>query len=155
MRKAYSRKMEHLDREAEPFCNALEFSSWSMHEATMQAAPLVASSKAEFSISREFTTVRLIGVAPGVQMLFISTCWLSPTAVTSRLPTMFTRLQEMHMADDKSKPSGQDRERINVHQDYELHDWSKKLAVTRERLKGAVAAVDARVDKVRDFLKLR
>ena len=59
------------------------------------------------------------------------------------------------MADDKGKPGGQDRERINVHQGDELHDWSRKLAVTRERLKEAVAAVDARVDKVRDYLKLR
>lgn len=59
------------------------------------------------------------------------------------------------MADDKSKPGGPDRERTKGHQAYELHDWSKKLAVTRERLKEAVAAVDARVDKMRDLLKLR
>jgi len=57
------------------------------------------------------------------------------------------------MADDKSQSSGQDRERINVHQDYELRDWSKSLGVTPERLKEAVAAVGDRAEKVREFLK--
>jgi len=31
------------------------------------------------------------------------------------------------MPDDKSKPGGQDRTRINVKKDYELRDWSKKF----------------------------
>jgi len=31
------------------------------------------------------------------------------------------------MPDDKSKAGKQDRERINVHEDYELRDWSKNL----------------------------
>ena len=39
------------------------------------------------------------------------------------------------MSDDKSKSGGQDRLRINVHEDYELRDWSKQLGVTPERLK--------------------
>jgi hypothetical protein len=34
-----------------------------------------------------------------------------------------------NMADDKSKTGGQDRGRINVHEDYELRDWSKKFGV--------------------------
>ncbi|HSV79071.1 MAG TPA: DUF3606 domain-containing protein [Ramlibacter sp.] len=57
------------------------------------------------------------------------------------------------MSDDKSKSSGQIRQRINVNQDYELHDWSKSLGVTPERLKEAVKAVGDRTDRLRDYLK--
>jgi hypothetical protein len=57
------------------------------------------------------------------------------------------------MSDDKTKSHGQDRERINIHQDYELRDWSKSLGVTPERLKEAVQAVGDRADKVREYLK--
>lgn len=42
------------------------------------------------------------------------------------------------MSDDKSKSGGQDRLRINVHEEYELRDWSKRLGVTPERLKELV-----------------
>lgn len=56
------------------------------------------------------------------------------------------------MADDKSKSTGQDRDRINVNQDYELRDWSKSLGVSPERLKEAVQAVGDRADKVREYL---
>ena len=45
------------------------------------------------------------------------------------------------MADDKSKPGGQDRTRININEDYELRDWSKKFGVSPEELKKAVAKV--------------
>lgn len=34
------------------------------------------------------------------------------------------------MSDDKSKTGGQDRQRINVNQDYELRDWAKALNTT-------------------------
>ena len=57
------------------------------------------------------------------------------------------------MSDDKSKSGGQDRERINVHQDYELRDWAKSLSTTPERVKEAVQAVGDRADKVREYLK--
>ena len=59
------------------------------------------------------------------------------------------------MSDDKSKSQGQDRERINVHQDYELRDWAKSLNTTPQRLKEAVQAVGDRADKVRAFLGQR
>jgi hypothetical protein len=59
------------------------------------------------------------------------------------------------MADDKNKTHGQDRERINVNQDYELRDWAKSLNTTPERVKEAVQAVGDRADKVREFLKER
>jgi len=59
------------------------------------------------------------------------------------------------MSDDKSKSQGQDREQINVAQDYELRDWAKSLNTTPERVKEAVQAVGDRVDKVREFLGQR
>jgi Protein of unknown function (DUF3606) len=45
------------------------------------------------------------------------------------------------MADNTEKPGGQDRKRINVHEDYELRSWSKKLDVTQVELKKAVQKV--------------
>ena len=57
------------------------------------------------------------------------------------------------MSDDKNQSQGQDRQRINVHQDYELRDWAKSLHTTPERLKEAVQAVGDRADKVREYLK--
>ena len=59
------------------------------------------------------------------------------------------------MSDDKSKSSGQDRQRINVSQDYELRDWAKTLNTTPEKVKEAVQAVGDRSDKVREFLGQR
>jgi hypothetical protein len=56
------------------------------------------------------------------------------------------------MSDDKSKSQGQDRQRINIHQEYELRDWSKSLNTTPERLKEAVQAVGDRADRVREYL---
>ena len=56
------------------------------------------------------------------------------------------------MADDKRKSGGQDRQRINVNQDYELRDWAKSLNTTPERVKEAVQAVGDRADKVREYL---
>jgi uncharacterized protein DUF3606 len=35
------------------------------------------------------------------------------------------------MPDNKSKPGGQDRTRIDMNGDYELRDWSKKFEVTQ------------------------
>jgi hypothetical protein len=57
------------------------------------------------------------------------------------------------MSDDKQKSGGQDRERINVNQDYELRDWAKSLGTTPERVKEAVQAVGDRVEKVREYLR--
>ena len=57
------------------------------------------------------------------------------------------------MADDPKQAHGQDRDRINVHQDYELRDWAKSLNTTPERVKEAVQAVGDRADKVREYLR--
>jgi hypothetical protein len=59
------------------------------------------------------------------------------------------------MADDLQKRGGQDRKRIDVNEDYELRDWSKKFGVTKEQLKEAVQAVGNESDKVEQFLKGR
>jgi hypothetical protein len=56
------------------------------------------------------------------------------------------------MPDDTSKSGGQDRQRIDVNQDYELRDWAKSLNTTPERVKEAVQAVGDRADKVREYL---
>jgi hypothetical protein len=56
------------------------------------------------------------------------------------------------MSDDKTKSHGQDRQRINVHEDYELRDWAKSLNTTPDRIKEAVQAVGDRAEKVREYL---
>ena len=45
------------------------------------------------------------------------------------------------MPDNKSKRGKRDRDRINIHEDYELRGWAKRLAVTQEELKKAVQKV--------------
>ena len=60
---------------------------------------------------------------------------------------------EIDMADDKSKPGGQDRTRINVNEDHELRDWSKKFGVTPEQLKAAVKTVGTSAAAVEAHLK--
>jgi hypothetical protein len=61
--------------------------------------------------------------------------------------------QENTMADDKTKAGAADRARINVNEDYELRDWSKKFGVTPEQLKAAVAKVGVMADDVEQELK--
>ena len=56
------------------------------------------------------------------------------------------------MSDDKTKSGGQDRERINVHQEYEVRDWSRSLGVSTAELRVAVANVGDRAEKVREYL---
>jgi len=55
--------------------------------------------------------------------------------------------------DDKKKPGGQDRSRINVNEDYELRDWSKKFGVTPDELKAAVKVAGANASAVENYLK--
>ncbi len=57
------------------------------------------------------------------------------------------------MSDDKSKSGQQDRLRINVHEDYELRDWSKKFGCTPDELKAAVKAVGVMAADVEKHLK--
>ena len=57
------------------------------------------------------------------------------------------------MADDNSKSINADRARINVNEDYELRDWSKKFGVTPEELKAAVSKVGVMAADVEKELK--
>lgn len=57
------------------------------------------------------------------------------------------------MADDKTKTGGQDRERIDVNEDYELRSWAKKFDTTPEQIKAAVQAVGDRAADVEMHLK--
>ena len=56
------------------------------------------------------------------------------------------------MSDDLSKRGGQDRDRIDVNQDWELRDWAKKFGVTPDELKRAVQQVGDRAEAVRQHL---
>lgn len=56
------------------------------------------------------------------------------------------------MPDDKTRSGGQDRQRINVHEDYELRDWARKFGVSPEELKAAVDRVGDRADEVERYL---
>jgi hypothetical protein len=56
------------------------------------------------------------------------------------------------MPDNKQVTGGQDRQRINVNEDYELQDWSRRLGVTPETLRQAVKDVGDQADKVREHL---
>ncbi|KQY86242.1 MULTISPECIES: DUF3606 domain-containing protein [Roseateles] len=57
------------------------------------------------------------------------------------------------MSDDKTQRGGQDRQRINVNEAYELRDWAAKFGVSPEQLREAVARVGDRADEVEQFLK--
>ena len=57
------------------------------------------------------------------------------------------------MSDNLENRNGQDRRRINVNEEYELRDWSKKFGVTREELQDAVKAVGNDAAKVEERLK--
>lgn len=57
------------------------------------------------------------------------------------------------MPDDKSKVGGQDRQRINLHEHFEVSYWMKKLGVTEEALRSAVAKVGNMADTVREHLR--
>jgi hypothetical protein len=58
------------------------------------------------------------------------------------------------MADDKRKTGKPDRDQINVDEDYELRDWSKRLGITPAQLTAAVAAVGPMAEDVRRYLKI-
>ena len=55
--------------------------------------------------------------------------------------------------DNKKTAGSADRERINVNEDYELRDWSKKFGVSHEELKAAVKAVGPMAKDVEVYLK--
>lgn len=56
------------------------------------------------------------------------------------------------MPDDKTKPGGQDRERISLQEDYEVRDWSRSLDCSEADLREAVAEVGLSAESVRAYL---
>ena len=52
------------------------------------------------------------------------------------------------MTDDQSKRGPQDRQRINIHEDYELRYWSEKFGVSADELRSAVQHVGPMVNNV-------
>lgn len=52
------------------------------------------------------------------------------------------------MSDNKTIANGQDRARINMGEDYEVRDWSKKFGVAADELQRAVDEVGDRADAV-------
>ena len=57
------------------------------------------------------------------------------------------------MSDDKSKTGGQDRQRINLSEDYEVASWSKKFGISAKQLRDAVKQVGDRAEDVERHLK--
>lgn len=56
------------------------------------------------------------------------------------------------MSDDTRATGSADRNRINVHEDYELRYWTKALGVTADALRAAVKAVGPMAADVRRHL---
>jgi hypothetical protein len=52
------------------------------------------------------------------------------------------------MADNLNERGPQDRSRINVNEEWELHYWSTKFGVSAQQLKDAVKAVGPSADAV-------
>jgi len=55
--------------------------------------------------------------------------------------------------DSKQNVGSPDRDRINVHENYEVEYWTKELGVSKEELIAAVKAVGTAADAVREHLK--
>lgn len=55
--------------------------------------------------------------------------------------------------DNKKDTGSPDRDRINVNEEYELRDWSKKFGVSHDELKKAVKAVGTMAKDVQEYLK--
>jgi len=56
------------------------------------------------------------------------------------------------VSDDKTKAGKPDRDRIDVSEEYELRDWSKKFGVTPAELKSAVQKVGPMAKDVQQHL---
>lgn len=59
------------------------------------------------------------------------------------------------MADDRTKRGPADRNRINMHEDYEVREWCKSLGCTRDELAAAVKVVGPMANDVRAHLTKR
>ncbi len=57
------------------------------------------------------------------------------------------------MADDKTKRGPQDRNRINLSEDYEVRYWSEKFGVSADQLRAAVQKVGNSPEAVQKELR--
>jgi len=57
------------------------------------------------------------------------------------------------MSYDKRNPGRPDRDRINMNEEYEVRDWSKKFGVSKEELAAAVKRVGPMVRDVEVALR--
>ncbi len=59
------------------------------------------------------------------------------------------------MTDDKTKPVGQDRKRVDLHQDSEVRDWAEKFGVSPSDIRQAAEAVGNDASRIKWYLKRR
>lgn len=57
------------------------------------------------------------------------------------------------MSDDKQNRGPRDRERVNIHEPYEVRYWKDKFGCTETQLVQAVNAVGVMAHNVADYLK--
>jgi Protein of unknown function (DUF3606) len=57
------------------------------------------------------------------------------------------------MTDDKHNRGGQDRSRINMHEDYEVRYWTQTLGVSKEQLADLVAKHGNSAVRIREALQ--
>jgi hypothetical protein len=55
------------------------------------------------------------------------------------------------MGIEKAERTGDNHVPINVHSEYEIAYWVKKLGVTREELRSAIARVGPMADEIEDY----
>ena len=55
--------------------------------------------------------------------------------------------------DNKNNAGSPDRDRINIHENYEVEYWTKTLGVSAEELRKAVETAGTSADEVRKHLK--
>ncbi|MDB5010540.1 MAG: hypothetical protein JWQ06_1329 [Mucilaginibacter sp.] len=55
--------------------------------------------------------------------------------------------------DNKQNIGSPDRDRVNIHENYEVEYWAKKLGVTPEQLRQAVSVVGTSSVDVEKYLK--
>jgi hypothetical protein len=72
---------------------------------------------------------------------------------TNYTPFCYSGKPKLKTMDNKKNVGNPDRSRINVHEEYELNDWSKKFGVSHDELKVAVEAVGTEAKDVEEYLK--
>lgn len=55
--------------------------------------------------------------------------------------------------DNKKDIGSPDRDRVNIHEEYELREWAKKFDVTTNELKKAVEAVGTSAASIQEYMK--